>query len=482
MTTVRSQGAIGLLTVARLTCGGQSTPHSRVPRSCCPGGGVGAGLALPRGTMTFFARLATCALAASFFGCVGAGQNNAITDPDGGTPDAGRLPDGGPTNHGDAGTTTDAYLPWEGGPAYYASWTGGPSADPSTFPIAVWLQSPGNAQAYADLGVNTYVGLWNDTTQDDLDTLAAAGIRLIDDQASNTSFFASPTLEGWMQDDEPDNAQWNDSSQSYDPCIDPATLQGLYATWRSADSTRPVLINLGRGVAVTDWVGRGDCTGHTEMYPEYAKAADILTFDVYPVNSDDEAQDNLWYVATGVDNLRAAASDQKPVWAWIETTDINGTGIVPTPEQIRAEVWMALIHGARGIGYFCHMFGPNGEFIAEDGLLQTTASADAVTAIDAQILQLAPALNTPSISNAATVSSGNSAVPVDLMVKRQGGALYLFAAAMRPGNTHVHFTLSGVSTGTVTVLGESRTLQVTNGAFEDDFAADYAVHLYKVGQ
>ena len=39
----------------------------------------------------------------------------------------------------------DEYLPWEGGPAYYAKWANGPRSDPDSFPIAVWLQSPNNA-------------------------------------------------------------------------------------------------------------------------------------------------------------------------------------------------------------------------------------------------------------------------------------------------------------------------------------------------
>ena len=54
------------------------------------------------------------------------------------------------------GGSGDTFLPWEGGPAYYAQWSHGPSSDPSFFPIAVWLQSPGNAPAYAAIGINTF--------------------------------------------------------------------------------------------------------------------------------------------------------------------------------------------------------------------------------------------------------------------------------------------------------------------------------------
>ena len=138
---------------------------------------------------------------------------------------------------------------------------------------------------------------------------------------------------------------------------------------------------------------------------------------------------------------------------------------------------MSLVHGSMGVGYFCHVFSPT--FI-EAGLLADTAMSTAVLAINQQIHDLAPVLNTPSIANAVTVSSSNSAVPVDLMVKRLGGALYLFAVAMRPTTTTATFTVRGPPAATVTVLGEARTLSLSGGAFSDAFAP-YAVHLYRIG-
>ena len=36
----------------------------------------------------------------------------------------------------------------------------GPLADPSFFPIAVWLQSPAQAGRYKEAGINLYVALW----------------------------------------------------------------------------------------------------------------------------------------------------------------------------------------------------------------------------------------------------------------------------------------------------------------------------------
>jgi len=58
---------------------------------------------------------------------------------------------------------------------------------------------------------------------------------------------------------------------------------------------------------------------------------------------------NLTMVAQGVDNLKRWSNGQKIQWNWIETTQITaGTGATPTPAQVKAEVWMSLVHGANG--------------------------------------------------------------------------------------------------------------------------------------
>ncbi len=50
-----------------------------------------------------------------------------------------------------------------------------PSPDAAFFPIAVWLQSPANAGRYKAAGFNTYVGLWDGPTGEQLATLKKSG-------------------------------------------------------------------------------------------------------------------------------------------------------------------------------------------------------------------------------------------------------------------------------------------------------------------
>jgi len=140
---------------------------------------------------------------------------------------------------------------------------------------------------------------------------------------------------------------------------------------------------LGQGVANDRWIGRGECHGQDKDYPEYAAAADIVSFDIYPVTSkSDYVAGNLWFVAKGVRRLRAWVNNEKPVWTWLETTHTNNPKVRPTPYQIKAEVWMAIINGAMGIGYFSHEFQP--AFI-EAGLLAYPDVSAAVGAINDQI-------------------------------------------------------------------------------------------------
>src|SRR3954468_7481718 len=78
--------------------------------------------------------------------------------------------------------------------------------DPSFFPLAVWLQSPRNAERFKAAGINTYVGLWRGPNEEQFNQLKAAGLKLICHQ--NKFAFDhkdDPLIIAWMQDDEPDN-------------------------------------------------------------------------------------------------------------------------------------------------------------------------------------------------------------------------------------------------------------------------------------
>jgi hypothetical protein len=361
----------------------------------------------------------------------------------------------------------------------YAGWKQGPPADPSFFPIAVWLQPPSKAERFKEIGINTYVGLWRGPTEEQLAAVRKAGLRLICHQNEVAlRHLQDPTIIGWMHGDEPDNAQSLGEGKGYGPPIPPEMITRDYQRLRQADPSRPVLLNLGQGVAWDNWYGRGVRTRHPEDYPAYVQGCDIVSFDIYPVvHSHPEVAGHLDYVARGVQRLVQWTKGEKVVWNCIECTRISHPAAKATPRQVQCEVWMSLIHGSRGLIYFVHEWKPR---FNESALLDDAELRPAVAEINRQITRLAPVLNSPTLPGAAQVTVDNNEVPVAVMVKRHQEALYLFAVAMRAGVTAGTFRL-GALTGshTVEVLGEDRTLSARDGVFTDRFQS-WDTHLYRV--
>jgi hypothetical protein len=348
------------------------------------------------------------------------------------------------------------------------------------------------------IGINLFIGLYDGCVEKDpvdgaiLPALRFYGMPVICDQATGlagpngSEHLTDHIIVGWNQTDEPDNAQWIAATQSYGPCIDPSAIVQLYNQYRAADPNRPVFLGLGQGVgfdADNPYVGRGyDCNENAGRgladYPRYIEGADIISNDSYPLNN----HVPLWWVGRSVDRLREWSGYRKAVWTWIETTNIdpasgNGT---PTPADIRSEVWMAVIHGARGFGYFVHQFSPTFE---EDSVLfpEHADAKNAMIAINAQVTSLARVLNTPSVANGVTVFSSNANSPIDWMLKRYGGSTFLFAMGGKDGGaTTGSFRLRDFPDRAVAaVLGEDRRILIKHGEFQDHFD-QYEVHIYEV--
>lgn len=363
----------------------------------------------------------------------------------------------------------------------------GPLSDPNFFPIAVWLQDPSNASRYKKAGINLYVALWRGPDEQQLKELKDAGMQVICGQnRQGLAHKDDSIIVGWMHGDEPDNAQEivdrTTGRRGYGPPVKPSKIVDDYKKLRASDPTRPIMLNLGQGVANDHWPGRGPGAS-LDDYPGYVQGCDIVSFDVYPVAGLDrhDAADLLWYVAKGVDRLVKWTGGKKRVWNCIECTHISNPNAQATPHQVKAEVWMALIHGSRGLIYFVHQFKPR---FNEHALLDDPEMLSAVTILNRQIQELAPVLNSPSLRDVGTVRSSNPQVPIDMMVKQHGDTTYVFAVAMRNAPTRGTFEFKGLGeTRTAEVLGEGesspRRIKLSQGRFEDDFEA-FGVHLYAI--
>ena len=420
-------------------------------------------------------RVTLTAVAAMEIGLVGGCGAKSAAAPDGGL-------DGPSGSDGGACVPAIPAIAWT---SPYATWSRGVPTDPSFFPIGVWLQGSWHAAEMADLGINVYIGnnAGTDTlAASDLATLKSHGIYAIAGQDSvGLANIDDPTIIGWwMTPDEPDNAQ-DDGMGGYGPPVAPATLVSRYDTYRAADPTRPIYLGLGQGVAYDGWEGRGS---NAPPESQYVPAADIVAFDIYPYNNcGGDANEKVtcgqfWLNAFGVDRLHQWSNRGQAAWTDIETTTIAaGTTSGPTPEQVRSEVWLSLIHGANGITYFVHTWQPT---FREDGIFNDATMVAAVTALNQEVKSVARLLNSANIPGVVSVTSSNGAAPIDMMVKANGQVLEVFAAIGRTGTATATFTIAGMTgNAAAAVNGEGRSVNVVAGRFSDDFAAN-GVHIYEI--
>lgn len=354
------------------------------------------------------------------------------------------------------------------------------------FPIGVWLQQPKHASRYKDLGINVYVGLWKGPTSAQLATLKWAGMPVICEQNEvGLSDTNRDIVVGWLQQDEPDNAQplvgkIGAARFGWGSPVSPYEMQERYRAMRARDLQRPVMMNLGKGVAWDPWKGRGNRTGHPEDYTQYVKAADIVSFDIYPAaETDPELAGRLEVLAQGVKRLVNWAGPERKVWNAIGASKANNPGAVVIPEHIRSQVWMSIINGSRGIIYFVHQF--QARFV-EATWFESPEIAAAIGRINAQVQSLAKVIMmSPSKDIAGitlkdlrklAISSDNIAITT----RRYDCSLYVFAVSLSNQPLRASVDLLKAP-GALMVIDEDRQLEPKGRVLEDDFRP-YEVHLY----
>ena len=373
--------------------------------------------------------------------------------------------------------------------------------DASFFPIGIWLQSPANAGKYKDMGVNFYYGLWDGPNANQIADLKKHGMYVIckfNDYAEQ-HLIDSETVVGWMHRDEPDLAhvyprnkiianpgiikdKWPDvykeldlDNKKYDgwgmgahPIND---IQADYKRYKKLDPKRPVFLQLSKAVALDGKsMGRGSRNGKVWEYPLYIEGSDIVSFDIYPVAYGDP--DKLWQVAKGVDQLKKWGTGDRPLLVAIEAG--FGEEEFANEQQQRAQIWMAINHGADGIFWFVHRW-QNKKLVSEAMPLTNAKVGAAVKSLNKELKTMAAVISSEEKNGIATATGAE----LDLGGRQHSGATYVFAVERGNEKGTATITVEGMRDGTVYVINEDRKLEMKDGVFTDEFGA-FDVNLYKI--
>ncbi len=340
----------------------------------------------------------------------------------------------GPSSTPAAGPAELPQQPWWGGPEYYAKFAEAKASgwtDPGFFPLAVFMGKPEHASSYRSIGINTYMGAEHDGSA--MSTITRTGMSVLaQNEWTAAEIGDDQRVVGYNLSDE--------CEMGYSECTgetetDRLDQQRSYAeAARAKGGTRFLQANFGNGVLGTHWAP-------TTM-DDHLSLVDVSSVDKYAYTSPHVQQllteSSHWPAgknpasaqAYGWLQDRMATFTQppatKPNWVFVETakpylTEAGATTI--NPDQIKGAAWNALIHGAAGIAYFQHN---NNRTCGNYSLIDCPTARTAVTQLNQEITQLAPVLNSPTLT-------WNFGPGLDTSLKNHNNTLYILA--MTDGGT-----------------------------------------------
>jgi hypothetical protein len=258
-------------------------------------------------------------------------------------------------------------------------------------------------------------------------------------------------LAGWSFPDEPEGNGWT-----------PDRLEQEHPYARGSNDGLLSFLTTGPGFFHAPYT---HAVAAPAVYGRYARLADIAGFDLYPLGHCSTDLGAVYDAQVAFQRLAGAM----PTFQWIETGPIKPTycgGFQMQPAELRAEVWLAVAGGARGIGYFTHTWSPeHASFDVSANLQHELARVNSLLAA------VKPALV------GTTVPSAVDTTAVKVIARRSGGSLYVIAvnASRSPINAKIH--VPGLATRAVSVFGERRTVAAGDARFSDAFRP-LAVHVY----
>ena len=341
-----------------------------------------------------------------------------------------------------------------------------------------------NADRDKDAGLNLYVALTGDSN---LSLVQRNGMRAMlqeSDWRTNQTALNSPAVAGWVLADEIDMRLG--PGQGY------TILKNIRAQLPNDHRVR--YNNYGKGVMF--WETDAQAERFVNDFQDVV-SADIYWFTDPNVAGGSEGGKllnrgspltltqtrraaNYGYTVDRLRALNVKDGPRKPIWnivevCWPFSESAAQGGRAILPAEVKAAVWHSIIAGARGIIYFNHSFGgpnPSHHCLREPAYAAVRASVKSTNEL---ITQLAPVLNAPFADGFVRASPS-----VRTMAKVYDNKYYVFAGSKENEASTPMLSLSEVDSGTATVVGENRTIAISNGQFSDNFADGNAIHIYRI--
>lgn len=249
--------------------------------------------------------------------------------------------------------------------------------------------------------------------------------------------------------------------------------------------------------------------------------SEILALDNYPLNlSKIESFDVSNGLTRAGEFVIRNYQQKKPYWVLLNAYEAEPppgqakTSEFPTPKQMRAMVYMSVVSGATGIGYFSmddyasrksQMIGIRPDTplkylnvgqcagaywsdmlqISAEKAEQSRALWNTVSSINFELQRLIPAIlsKTSRLKYRVLISrTGISSTPIRTMLKEYDGYYYLIAVNLDRASVKTIFEIPSRSSSPVETLFEKRNLQVrpVSGSLQiqDEFS-EFDVHIYR---
>ena len=166
----------------------------------------------------------------------------------------------------------------------------------------------------------------------------------------------------------------------------------------------------------------------------------------------------------------AQPTTNKPIWVGIQAYKKDAKSRYPTPAEYRAQAYLSIIHGARGVMWYGGSVDGGVYLNLNEGHWNDLKNL-ATELHDMIPVFLSATIEPPSIEP--------KDAKIDLMAKQFGDRVILLACNRSTQPVKATFTSPRVHSEDIAVMYEDRTVKATGRAFADDFDS-LAVHVYEV--